>query len=70
MGAANGSQGTELYVAAQRWLNGFVNNTINQPLPDSVLNGSDAAAGRTKGVEWTAPEHKPPAGRDNGYCHG
>jgi hypothetical protein len=53
---------TEPYAAAQRWLDGFMDSTVNAPVPSSLTNGSNAEAARVAGVPWEMPKPKPPAG--------
>lgn len=65
----NSSGDSKLYAAAQRYLDGFVETTINSPLPAGVLNGSDAELGRTAGVPWVMPAPKPPAGEVLSILH-
>lgn len=50
------------YAAAQRWLDGFMESTVNAPLPAAVTNGSDAEAARVAGVPWVLPKPRAPAG--------
>lgn len=53
----------EPYKAAQRWVDGFLNTTINKPV--NVTNASadlDSEAARVLGLSWTVPPHNPPAG--------
>lgn len=60
--AAEQDGNSEPYASAQRWLDGFVNTTINTPLPAAVANRTDADSARTQGVSWALPSPRPAAG--------
>jgi hypothetical protein len=66
--AAEQDRGSEPYATAQRWLDGFVNTTINAPLPAAVANRTDAESARTQGVSWALPPPRPAAGESCQQC--
>lgn len=55
----------EPYAKAQRWLDGYLEDVVNQPV--AAAAGDDADA-RTTGLRWTLPSPKSPSGEQAGKC--
>jgi hypothetical protein len=60
-----GSVDSEPYVRAQRWLDGFMSQEVNEPVA-AAANDSDSA--RTVGARWTLPKPKAASGELTDFC--
>jgi hypothetical protein len=56
------SHDAALYQAAQRWVDGYLQDVINRPLTASDTGGKASEAERTLGVAWQLPARKAPSG--------